>query len=123
MTDPEIAEPSQISDDIRRLAGEQPPLAVIGARWQRFPPAADAVGESDFRRVASRLADEPAQPFDPGRETLHRVEPVLRIDADRIPAVADPSDTAQDRAALAADPDRRVRLLHRFRLEQHVGEP
>ena len=119
---PKIAKRPQIGDDVRGLAGEQPPLAVVGARRQGFAPAGDAIGERDLRRVAPGLAGQPAQPLDPGREALHRIEPVLRVGADRIPAVAEPRGAAQRRAALAADPDRRVRLLHRLGLEQHIGE-
>src|SRR5882762_8580210 len=47
---------------------------------------------------------------------------MLGVGADRIPAVADPRGASQRRAALAPDPDRRVWLLHRFRLEHHVSE-
>ena len=47
---------------------------------------------------------------------------MLRVGADRIPGVADPRGAAQGRAALAADPNRWVGLLHRLRLEQDVGE-
>src|SRR6516165_7542410 len=47
---------------------------------------------------------------------------MLRVGADRIPAVADAGGATQRRAAFTANPDRRVGLLRRLWLEADVGE-
>src|SRR6516162_1871107 len=122
IADAEVAERPQIADDIAYLTGEQPPLAIVRTVRQRPAPACDAVGESDLRRIAPNFTSQAAEPIDPALEAPHRIEPVLRVGADRVPAIADPRGAAQCPATLAADPDGRIGLLHRLRLEQNIGE-
>src|SRR6202011_6096353 len=43
--------------------------------------------------------------------------------ADRIPGIADAGSSSQCGAALASDPDRRMRLLHGLGIETDIGEP
>src|SRR5207248_471542 len=80
-----------------------------------------AVDEADLLRVTALFAAMPVQPVDAAAEAGQRIEPELRVGADRVPGVAEPCGAAQRRAALAADPDRHP-LLHRTRLEKDVRE-
>ena len=87
-------------------------------RRQRFAVPLDAVGQRHrVARPAGRLGGA-AQPLDAGAVARQAVEQMRVVGADRIPGVAELGGAAQRRPALAADPDRRVRLLHRLRLEQ-----
>src|SRR5215831_15484629 len=96
----EVPKCAQIGDDIGHLTGEQSTFAVICAGRQRLAPARDAVGETHFRRIPPGLSGQSPQALDPGLEPLHRVEPMLRVRADRVPGVTDPGSAAQRRTAL-----------------------
>src|SRR5215469_3111668 len=50
------------------------------------------------------------------------VEPMPRIDADRVPPFAESCGAAHGRPAFSADPQRRAGLLHRLGGEQNVGK-
>jgi hypothetical protein len=113
---------AQIGGDLARAAGEQPPLAIARLGRHLRPEALHAQGQGDAGGVAPGLGHQLAQLRDAGavaRQALHREG---GVGADRVPAIAQPRGAAQRRAALAADPDRRVRLLHRLRLEADIAE-
>src|SRR4029077_413053 len=100
--------------------GEQPALAV--GRLVRHDAAVllDAVGQLDVVWAAPGLGDQRAQPRQAGAIARQGVERALLVAADRIPGVAVARGAAHARRALAADPDRRMRFLHRFGLEHDV---
>src|SRR5206468_3821282 len=95
-------------------------FAVVGLGGYLGAVAMDPIGERDARRIASGVLDELAQPFDRGAVARQGVERMLRIGADRVPAVAELRGAAHRRPALAADPQSGMRLLHRLGREQDV---
>ena len=73
-------------------------------------------------RIAAVLLRHLMEFLDAGLEARDRVEPMVRVVADREPDVAVAYRAAQRGRALAADPDRRVRLLHGLGQEGDLGE-
>ncbi len=80
------------------------------------------IGEPDRCGVAPGLLGEPEQQVAPAPVALRAVEHGARIVADRIPGVPQGRGAAERRPALAADPERRMRLLHRMRQRRDIGE-
>src|SRR5215813_7380005 len=99
--DAEAAQCTQVGDDIRCAAGEQPPLPVGGLVGDRHAKAFNTIGQCDARRVASCLGSKPAQPRDAGLVAWQGVEQVPVVAADRIPGITQPRGATQRRAALA----------------------
>src|SRR4029079_4430630 len=72
--------------------------------------------------IRPRLSDHLAQTRRLGLETRQAIERILRVGPYRIPGIADAGRSAQRRAALPSDPDRRMRLLHGLRLQGDIRE-
>ena len=117
-----VGEAAQAVDRLGRAAPRRDDQAgdaeVLPARARRRGDV-DRAAEADLERlvgVAARTrVEQRAQPRDLRRRRLERVR-----HAD--PAVAEAGGAAQRGVALAADEDRRPRLLHRLRLEHDLVE-
>ena len=96
-------------------------LAVTGLGRRGLAEHRDAQGQAHRLRIAACLGDHLAQARHLGLEPRQAVERILLVGADRIPSIAEAGRSPQRRAALAADPDRRVRLLDRLRIETDIG--
>ena len=126
-----------------RSRGCRPPCRAAPACRRRSPPACPRTAAARRRRpwpaparhsavqrkarptalgIAPGLRRHLAQARDLGLEARQAVERVGRVGADRIPGIAEARGAAQRRPALAADPDRRMRLLHRLGREVDVVE-
>src|SRR5262249_20273831 len=97
-------------------------LAVGRLGRHRVAMLGAAIGKGDALRIAARLGGELAQLLDAGAVALEAVERMRRVEAGRIPGIGEAGGAAQRRRALAGRPERRVRLLHRLRREDDVGE-
>src|SRR6516225_3985600 len=82
----------------------------------------DPKAERDACRIAASVSDQLAQALDRRPISRNGVEPMPRIDADRVPSVAESCGAAHRWPAFSADPQRRVGLLHRLGGEQNVGK-
>src|SRR4051812_15743873 len=122
MTHAERAEGSDIARNFGIVAGEELALAIVGRVAASFFVPGGPVAELDARRIAARAPGLVMQSGNGIRIALSRVQWKLRIRADRIPGVAERDSAAQCRRALAADPERRVRLLHRLRQKHDIRE-
>jgi hypothetical protein len=74
----------------------------------------DPKGERDACGIAARVSDQLAQALDRRPIARHGVEAMPRIDADRVPPVAESCGAAHGRSAFSTDPQRRAGLLHRL---------
>ena len=102
---------------------KQVALAVVELDGPGLVEPAGVVREPDALRIPAVLLRRAMQALDAFLESGHRVERVMRVVADREPAVAVAGGAAQRRGAFAPHPDRRMRLLHGLRHEADVGEP
>src|SRR5580698_7118137 len=120
--DAELAECPQVAHDVGLAAGEQPALAVRGEGRDRRAIALDAIADADRRGIAAGTGGRLAQAADARLQARQGIEQVLVVAADRIPEVADAGSAADRGAALAADPDRRIRLLDGLGLQHDAVE-
>ncbi len=120
--DAHVAQRAQVGDEVGFAAGEQPPLAIRCLRRHRRAIALHAKGDLDGGRIAPGVRCGLAQPRDARLQPRQRVEQMLVVAADGIPGVADASGAAQGGGAFAADPDRRMRPLHRLGLQHDAVE-
>src|ERR1700751_812000 len=97
-------------------------FAITGLRWRSLAEHRDAQAEADRCGNSPRFGDHLAQARRLGLETCQAIEGILRVGANRIPGIAGAGSPSQRRTALAADPDRRMRLLHGLRLQSDIGE-
>src|SRR5882757_1704413 len=102
--------------------GEQAMFAITGQGWRSLAEHRDTQAQADRLGIAARLSDHLAQARRLGLETRQAIERILRVGTDGIPGIADAGRSPQRRPALAADPDRRMRLLHGLRVETDIGE-
>src|SRR5262245_57427515 len=118
-----VAQRPDVGGDERGRTGEQAMFAVTGLRRCGLAEQSNAQAQSDGLGIAPHLSNHLAQTRRLGLETRQAIERILRVGPDRIPGIADAGRSPQRRAALAADPDRRMRLLHGFWIETDIGEP
>src|SRR5262249_20815681 len=118
----EIGEGAKITNNVRRSAREETPLAVVGDGRNLRPVALNAIGDGNLGGVAARLGNEPSHALDPGAHARQRMERMLRICADGVPAITEPCHTTKRRGTLAADPEWRMRLLRRLWRHDNVTE-
>ena len=100
-----------------RRRSPSPALAgALSPNWvtRKVTPTASALRPASCGHLA--------QARDLRLEARQAVERIGRVGADRIPGIAQLGGAAQRRPALAADPDRRMRLLHRLGVDQDVVE-
>src|SRR5882724_1215761 len=114
--DTNVAQRPDVGGDDCRRTGEQAVFAVTSQRWRGLAEHRAAQSQADRLGIATRLTGQLAQARNLGLETHQAIERILRVGTDRIPGIADPGSSSQRRTALASDPDRRMRLLHRLRL-------
>src|SRR6185437_15967533 len=105
-----------------RSAGGPAVFAVTGLRWRGLAEHRDAQAQADRLGIASRFGRHFAQAIRLGLEPRQAIDRILRVGTDRVPGIAEAGSPPQRRAALASDPDRRVRLLHGLRVEADIGE-
>jgi hypothetical protein len=114
------AAPGQLGDLVDQgggLAREHAPGVGGRRRTLTGPEDPDVVAERECRnrRAAARLAES--------RQLGAAGPQLLRRAIDRMPGRAELGGTAERGPAVAADPDRRVRLLQGFGLEGEAVEP
>src|SRR6187551_3929492 len=85
--DAEVLKPLDIADPVGVAAGEQLGLAADAAARTHARAGEDAIGERDLLRIAAAALAEPVEALQPLFEGRDRVHRVLRVGADRIPAV------------------------------------
>src|SRR4029077_17712008 len=112
----------EVASYLGRSARKQPPLAIARFHRQALAMPCDTVRKADARGITSGIAGDLVQPGETRTVAGQAVERVRRVGADRIPRVAEADGAAQCRSALAAHPDWRVWLLHRFWREDDAGE-
>jgi hypothetical protein len=115
-------EAGDVGCDVGRPTGVRVARPVRRVPLGGLAAAGRQIGLGDGARIAARLRQLRFQERALLRVPLGRVERLLWVVADGIPAVAEPGHAAQRHPALAAHPDRRARLLNRLRLEADVGE-
>ena len=76
----------------------------------------------EISRVASLSLAKRRQALQSRFQLLWRAHGKLRVGANRVPAIAQPSGAAHGPAALAAYPDGRVGMLRGFRQEIDIGK-
>src|SRR3954470_8201755 len=97
-------------------------LAVAGLCRRGFAEHRDAQAQPDSLGIAAHLRGQLGKARGLGLEPRQAVERILRVGPDRIPGVAEARGPPQRRAALAPNPDRRMRLLNGFWIETDIGE-
>ena len=123
MAHPQRAKRTKIARELSRAAGKETALSVIRS-WREISAVFRAAeGELYRRGVATGLGDQPAQSCDCRLVARQAVERIRGVDADRIPAVAEPGRAAERGSAFAADPDRGMRRLHGLGREDDAAEP
>jgi hypothetical protein len=114
--DPALGQFADLLDQRGRLAGQHAPAMRGGRHTLAGPKDADVVAEREGRGrpTAAHLA-ESRQLVPAGAQLGGRT-------IDRMPGGAELRRAAKCRPAVAADPDRRVRLLHGLGLERESAE-
>src|SRR5262245_37974095 len=123
MADAHVAQRANVAGDVGGLAREQPPLAVACLRGDALAESRAAQRQTDGVGLAAGVLRHLAQTRDARLEARQAVERMGGIGADRVPGVTQRRGATQRRPALAADPDRRMRLLYRLGREHDVLEP
>jgi hypothetical protein len=115
-----VAQGAQVAGDVGRLAREQAALAVARRSRQLVAELAGAQHQPDLATGRRRHLLQPLALDLVALEAVHRVG---GVGADRVPRVAERRGAAHGGRALAAHPDRRMRLLHGLRTKGDVVEP
>jgi len=103
-----------------RGAGERHPLFIATLLRRPQPVARREYGDIQGQGIAPRGLRMPADVGKRSGKGCRRIKRLPGIADSRIPAIAEAPGATPCCCALAADPNRWMRLLHRLRLEQDV---
>src|SRR5689334_6184009 len=85
--DTEVLKPPDIPDPVGVAAREQFSLALDAPAWTHAWAGEDPIGQCDLLGIAAAALAKPVEAFQPLPEGRDRVHGMVRVRADRIPAV------------------------------------